>query len=142
MTQVLAVDDDNDCLVMLQHMLRLRGFSVTVASSGQEALGILPSVQPDLILLDVMMPGMTGLSVLETLKESYATQAIPVIIVSARGLDEDLMNGYVAGADYYITKPFTSSQLMYGIESVLGAAMPPMMGDARADDSEHAAGSH
>ncbi len=116
--QILAIDDDYDCLVMVQHMLRQMGFSVAGARSGLEALSIVKSVHPDVILLDLLMPEMNGFSVLEKLKEDPETSSIPVVIVSARGQDDDLLAGYVAGADYYVSKPFTSSQLLYGIEMV------------------------
>lgn len=119
--QVLAIDDDYDCLVMVQHMLRQMGFAVSAARSGQEALAIVGSVQPDVILLDLLMPEMDGYTVLEKLKNNPATRSIPVVIVSARGHDDDLLAGYVAGADYYVSKPFTSSQLLYGIDMVLGS---------------------
>lgn len=124
---ILAIDDDHDCLVMVQHMLRQMGFSVTGARSGIEALAVVGSVHPNVILLDLLMPGMDGFSVLEKLKENPVTQSIPVVIVSARGQDDDLLAGYVAGADYYVSKPFTSSQLLYGIEMVTGND-PPMLG--------------
>ena len=116
--QVLAIDDDYDCLEMVQHMLRQMGFSVSAARSGMEALAIVAAVQPAVILLDLLMPEMDGFTVLEKLRENPATKAIPVVIVSARGNDDDLLAGYVAGADYYVSKPFTSSQLLYGIEMV------------------------
>ncbi len=116
--QILAIDDDYDCLVMVQHMLRQMGFSVAGARSGLEGLSIVKSVHPDVILLDLLMPEMNGFSVLEKLKDDPDTSSIPVVIVSARGQDDDLLAGYVAGADYYVSKPFTSSQLLYGIEMV------------------------
>lgn len=124
--QILAIDDDYDCLVMVQHMLRQMGFAVSAARSGAEALAVVASVQPDVILLDLLMPEMDGFTVLEKLKANPATRSIPVVIVSARGQDDDLLAGYVAGAEYYVSKPFTSSQLLYGIEMVLGTK-PPMI---------------
>ncbi len=127
--QVLAIDDDYDCLVMVQHMLRQLGFGVVGARSGREALAVVGSVNPDIILLDLLMPEMDGFSVLEKLKEDPGTQEIPVVIVSARGQDDDLLAGYVAGAEYYVSKPFTSSQLLYGIEMVTGAEAPMMAAD-------------
>ncbi len=110
---------------MVQHMLRQMGFAVCAAASGAEALGIVTSVQPDIILLDLLMPEMDGFTVLQKLQENPATQSIPVVIVSARGQDDDLLAGYVAGAAYYVSKPFTSSQLLYGIEMVLGEPSSP-----------------
>ena len=130
--QVLAIDDDPDCLIMEQHMLRQMGFGVCTASSGAEALRIVETVRPDVILLDLLMPEMDGFTVLDKLKNNPATESIPVVIVSARGRDDDLLAGYVAGADYYVSKPFTTSQLLYGIDMVLSdtASLSPEQGGA------------
>ncbi len=120
---------------MLEQMLRQRGFSVSVARDGAEALGIVGTVRPDIILLDIMMPEMNGFTVLEKLKSDESTRTIPVVIVSARGHDDDMVDGYLAGAEYYITKPFTSSQLMYGIGTVLNSTSPAMLDDAATRDA-------
>jgi len=87
------------------------------------------------ILLDVMMPEMSGFEVLEKIKTTHATSKVPVIMVTAKMQDEDVMTGYQHGADYYITKPCTAKQLLYGIGLVLGraeaaAAEPPVKDDA------------
>lgn len=132
--QILAIDDDPDCLIMVQHMLRQMDFAAFTASSGADALGIVASVQPNVILLDLLMPEMDGFTVLDKLKTNEATKDIPVVIVSARGRDDDLLAGYVAGADYYVSKPFTSSQLLYGIEMVLASASPNLLPSTRLDE--------
>ena len=75
---------------------------------------------PDVVLLDVMMPEMSGFEVLERIKTTHATSKVPVIMVTAKMQDEDVMAGYQHGADYYITKPCTAKQLLYGIGLVLG----------------------
>ena len=74
----------------------------------------------DLVLLDVMMPEMSGIEVLQQIKDNSQTGRLPVILVTAKTHDEDVMVGYQYGADYYITKPFTAKQLLYGIDLVLG----------------------
>ncbi len=140
--QILAIDDDYDCLVMVQHMLRQMGFGVVAASSGVEALAVVGVVQPDVILLDLLMPDMDGYTVLEKLKENPDTQSVPVVIVSARGQDDDLLAGYVAGAEYYVSKPFTSSQLLYGIEMVTGAETPMMASESSVIDLSVSVGNH
>jgi len=117
---------------MVQHMLRQMGFGVCTASSGAEALAIVETVRPDVILLDLLMPEMDGFTVLEKLKNNPATESIPVVIVSARGHDDDLLAGYVAGAEYYVSKPFTSSQLLYGIDMVLNDTASLSAPDSRA----------
>ena len=75
---------------------------------------------PDCILLDIMMPNMSGIEVLNRLKERPETASIPVILVTAKSRDEDVLSGYKEGADYYITKPFSAQQLIYGVRLVLG----------------------
>ncbi|HUI26612.1 MAG TPA: response regulator [Candidatus Kryptonia bacterium] len=121
MSTILVVDDNPDSITILQSILETRGYGVLVASSGLEALQVVQGTpRPDLVLLDVMMPEMNGLEVLQKLKESHGTAKIPVILVTAKTHDEDVLSGYQYGADYYITKPFTAKQLLYGIDLVLG----------------------
>jgi CheY-like chemotaxis protein len=117
---VLVVDDNPDSVTILRTILESRGFQVSAATSGAEALEMLKTLTPDLVLLDVMMPEMSGLDVLQQIKESAPTGRVPVILVTARTHDDDVLSGYQYGADYYITKPFTSKQLLYGINLVLG----------------------
>ncbi|HVN84049.1 MAG TPA: response regulator [Candidatus Binatia bacterium] len=119
--KILVVDDNPDSITILQSILETRGYTVLVASSGVEALRIVDGdPKPDLVLLDVMMPEMNGLEVLQKIKETHATARIPVILVTAKTHDDDVLSGYQYGADYYITKPFTAKQLLYGIDLVLG----------------------
>lgn len=118
--KILVVDDNLDSVLIMRSMLEARGFTVNVAQSGAEALSQAELDVPDLILLDVMMPHMSGLEVLERLKANHATSKVPVIMVTAKMQDEDVMTGYQHGADYYITKPFTARQLLHGIGLVLG----------------------
>jgi DNA-binding response OmpR family regulator len=79
---------------------------------------------PSCLLLDVMMPRMSGLEVLKALKADPATADIPVIMVTAKTTDDDVLHGYQEGADYYITKPFTADELIYGVNLVLGRHPP------------------
>jgi putative two-component system response regulator len=118
---ILVVDDNPDSLTILQSILQPRGYAVLVATSGREALRLVDGdPRPDLVLLDVMMPEMSGLEVLQKIKDANTTAKIPVILVTAKTHDEDVLSGYQYGADYYITKPFTAKQLLYGIDLVLG----------------------
>jgi CheY-like chemotaxis protein len=119
-TRVLVVDDNPDSIIIMRGMLEPRGYSVVVAGSGVEALDVIRNEPPDVILLDVMMPEMSGLEVLQQLKEQENTGRIPVILVTAKSQDDDVVKGYQFGADYYIPKPFTAKQLLYGVELVLG----------------------
>ena len=118
---VLVVDDNDDNLRIMRGILVSRGFDVRVAHDGASALKLVEQKRPDVILLDVMMPEMDGMEVLDRIKGSPDSAAIPVILVTAKAQDDDLLAGYRFGADYYITKPFTPKQLLYGIGLVLGA---------------------
>jgi len=122
-TVVLVVDDDEDNTVIASTILRTHGYDVRVASSGMAALKILDEEHIDLVLLDIMMPEMDGIEVLDRMKSNPRSSAIPVILVTAKAQDEDVLTGYKCGADYYITKPFTSRQLLHGVALVLGTEM-------------------
>jgi two-component system alkaline phosphatase synthesis response regulator PhoP len=117
---VLIVDDSEDIALISARMLSSRGFAVITASDGAEALAIVGRQRPDCILLDVMMPRMSGLEVLQALKSDPAKADIPIIMVTAKTTDDDVLQGYQQGADYYITKPFTADELVYGVNLVLG----------------------
>lgn len=119
---VLVVDDNPDSVAIIRSILEAFGFSVQSAESGAEALQMLEGDLPDAMLLDVMMPEMSGLEVLEQLKKNPRTAKLPVILVTAKTQDEDVLVGYQYGADYYITKPCTAKQLLYGVGLVLGRA--------------------
>lgn len=118
--KVLVVDDNPDSVAIMRGMLEGRGYDVAAAHSGTEALQFLKKETVDLVLLDIMMPEMSGMEVLQRIKEDAATGRLPVILVTAKTQDEDVISGYQYGADYYITKPFTAKQLLYGIELILG----------------------
>lgn len=120
MPTILVVDDNDDSLRIIQMVLESNGFAVRLAKSGKEALESIKQEVPQLVLLDVMMPEMSGLEVLEKVRASAQTSRVPVILLTAKAQDEDVISGYQVGADYYITKPFTAKQLLYGIRLVLG----------------------
>jgi CheY-like chemotaxis protein len=120
-TVVLVVDDDDDNIVIASTILRTHGYDVLTASGGLAALDILEKEHVDLVLLDVMMPEVDGIEVLDRIKANPRHAGLPVILVTAKAQDEDVLTGYKCGADYYITKPFTSRQLLHGIGLVLGA---------------------
>ena len=127
---ILVVDDSEDIALISARMLTQRGFAVITACSGPEALAIVARQRPSCMLLDVMMPGMSGLDVLKALKADVTTASVPVIMVTAKTTDDDVLHGYQEGADYYITKPFTADELLYGVNLVLGhqpaqTARPP-----------------
>ncbi len=117
---IMVVDDNPDIITIVKTILEGKGYSVFSASSGAELLNMLKGQKPDLIILDIMMPEMDGLEVLSRLKAVSGTATIPVILLTAKVQYEDVLGGYKLGADYYITKPFTSTQLVNGINLLLG----------------------
>ncbi|HBX24545.1 MAG TPA: DNA-binding response regulator [Desulfotomaculum sp.] len=114
--RILAVDDDAKVLKILQHSLTREGFEVICASDGFEALERAKETKPDLILLDIMMPGMDGFETLRHLKEFLD---VPVIILSARGEELDRVVGFRMGVDDYQTKPFSPVELALRVKAVL-----------------------
>jgi CheY-like chemotaxis protein len=118
--RILVVDDNLDSVAIIRRILETQHYDVLAATGGSEALELLRQGKVDLVLLDIMMPEMSGLEVLQRIKGDAATQHLPVILVTAKTHDDDVLGGYQYGADYYITKPFTRKQLLYGIDLVLG----------------------
>ncbi len=119
---IFVVDDDYDTRTVVKTILVSSGFEVEDCESGMVALEKLKTITPELILLDIMMPGMSGYEVMVHLKQRPETQNIPVIMLTAKGEPEDLITGYKDYAvDYYIPKPFTTRQLITGVNLILGA---------------------
>lgn len=116
MVKVLLADDDPDTLDITAYALRREGFIVQVASDGREALRVWESGSPDIILLDVRMPKLNGFELLRTIRQQ---SSVPIIMVTARGDDDDVVRGLQLGADDYVTKPFSPRQLIARIRTVL-----------------------
>jgi len=116
---ILVVDDDPDILQLTRMTLERAGFTVNIAAGGLQALEYLRSEKPDLVILDVMMPEISGWEVLDFLKNNEATSTVPVLLMTARDLPDDIKVGYEYGARYYLTKPWTKKQLMKGIAVAL-----------------------
>lgn len=121
---ILVVDDDTDILALLEMSLTSDGFNVITASDGMEGLERAKTDLPDLILLDVMMPYMDGLQVIEKLKSDSDTSAIPVLWITAKSQTEDKLKGLETGGDDYITKPFDLREVSARINAVLGRTRP------------------
>lgn len=116
---ILVVDDEVDVVAIVRTILEANGYEALVAYSGAEALIQLAKHKPDLVVLDILMPEIGGLEVLEHMRETPSLAQIPVILLTTKTEDEDILLGYRSGADYYIPKPFTFKQLLYGIRLVL-----------------------
>ena len=120
--RILVVDDDPDILQFVEMNLDMDGFEPLTAESGRVALELARERPPDLILLDVMMPELDGLTVLRRLRSSPATSSIPVVLLTAKALAEDRVRGLDLGADDYITKPFDIEELLARVKDVLRRA--------------------
>jgi two-component system phosphate regulon response regulator PhoB len=117
--QILVVDDEPDILSVLVYHLSREGYRVRTAVNGPGALATAEADRPDLIILDLMLPGMDGYEVLQRLRSEEKTQAIPVILLSARREEEERVKGFQVGADDYITKPFSARELALRVEALL-----------------------
>lgn len=120
MTQVLVVDDEVGALTLIGIMLERGGFDVVKAEDAYAALNLLEGATPDLIILDVMMPGMNGIELCQKIRERDKTQDTPVIILSARGDPTSVEAGHAAGANDYLQKPILHHDLLTKVRSILG----------------------
>ena len=117
---ILVVDDDDDTRTLVKTILTSNGFSVRDARDGTEALNTLKEFKPSLVVLDIMMPGLSGYDVVVQMKQKPETQNIPIIMLTAKADPDDVLSGYKDyGVEYYITKPFTTRQLLAGVKLVL-----------------------
>ncbi len=123
MPKVLVVDDVPDNVKLISYELSDHGYEVVVAHDGPQALRIARETLPDVILLDVMMPGMDGIEVCRRLKSDPVLQPIPVVMLSARELESDIIAGLDAGAQDYVTKPFNARILLARVRSAVRAKM-------------------
>jgi len=141
--RLLVVDDEPDIVELLSASLRFAGYDVSSAANGKEALELAKSFRPDLVLLDVMMPGMDGFSVLTRLRGEG--HRVPVLFLTARDATEDKVRGLTTGADDYVTKPFSLSEVLARIGAILrrsnGGEVAPSsrltFADIELDDDTH-----
>jgi two-component system phosphate regulon response regulator PhoB len=117
--KVLVVEDEEDILELLRFNLAKEGFVVTTALTGEEGLKKARAEIPDLLLLDLLLPGMDGLQVARLLKEDPATRYIPIVMLTAKGEEADIVTGLELGADDYVTKPFSKKVLVARLRAVL-----------------------
>lgn len=118
--KILIADDEVDIVETLKFMLEVEGFDCQVAYDGEEALNLAKSVNPDLMILDVMMPKINGYKVCRLLKFDAKYKDIPILMVTARSQEEDKMIGEETGADEYITKPFEIEEVVAKVKKYLG----------------------
>lgn len=128
---ILIVDDEEDILELVEYTLKRAKFSCTRATSGTEAIHLAGTLLPDLVVLDLMLPGLDGYEVCSKLKGDPRTQAIPVIMLTAKGSDSDVVHGLELGADDFVPKPFSPSILAARVKAVLRRT-PKMLSDSNA----------
>ncbi len=116
--KILVVDDEPHIVRLVQVNLQKAGYTVSTASNGREALEAVANEQPDLMVLDVMMPEMDGLETLKRLKGNPETDDIPVILLTAKAQDADVFEGWKSGADLYLTKPFNPGELLLFVQRI------------------------
>lgn len=109
---VLIVDDETNIVVSLEFLMQQAGYQVAIARSGEEALEQLARLQPSVVLLDVMLPGIDGFEVLQHIRQTPDLQQIAVIMLTAKGRDVEITKGLAFGANAYITKPFSTRDLL------------------------------
>lgn len=117
--KILIVEDDQHIRKLLNILIRKDDVDIDEAVEGNEALKKLRDNRYDLVILDIMMPNVDGFSILKDMRERPETAQLPVIVVTAKTEDKDLMKGYSMGANYYITKPFEPQDLIHSIELIL-----------------------
>jgi two-component system phosphate regulon response regulator PhoB len=133
MARILVIEDEQDLQTVLAYNLRLAGHAVTSALRGNEGLSIAQTQPPDLILLDLMLPDLSGIEICKTLKADAATRHVPIIMLTAKGEEIDRVLGFELGAEDYVTKPFSLRELLLRIQAILRriqATGPQVSGDS------------
>ncbi|MCY3986394.1 MAG: response regulator transcription factor [Candidatus Dadabacteria bacterium] len=116
---VAVIDDEKDILNLITHHLKREGYQVKTFQSGKDFLLYVNSVPPDLVLLDIMLPGMDGLEICKILKNQPSTESIPIIMITAKSTEADIVVGLELGADDYIVKPFRTRELVARVKSIM-----------------------
>jgi DNA-binding response OmpR family regulator len=119
MAKILIAEDERDIRDLVAFTLRFAGYEVYAASNGEEAVELAPKVNPDLILMDVRMPRMTGYEACKVMKANLHLKDIPVVFLSAKGQESEIQQGLEAGAEEYLLKPFAPDQLTTRVKAIL-----------------------
>lgn len=129
MAKVLVVEDEQALSELLNYNLTKEGFDVALATDGDDALYMVEEDAPDIVLLDWMLPNVSGVEICRQLRARQQTRDIPIIMLTARGEEEDRVRGLETGADDYLTKPFSMTELVARMRAVLRRARPGVSGD-------------
>ncbi|MEM7506610.1 MAG: phosphate regulon transcriptional regulator PhoB [Pseudomonadota bacterium] len=127
--KILVVEDEEALAALLEYNLAKEGFDLSVARDGEEALLTLAEGGPDLVLLDWMLPGLSGIEICRQIRARAATRDTPVIMLTARGEEEDRIRGLDTGADDYLTKPFSIPELIARVRALLRRSRPTLSAD-------------
>lgn len=117
--KILIVDDEPNIVISLEFLMKKEGFEVAVANDGEEALAKVASFNPDLMLLDVMMPKKSGFEVCEALRADPQRAGLQIVMLTAKGRDTEVAKGLALGADAYVTKPFSTKDLVAMVKAML-----------------------
>ena len=129
MSRILIIEDDPSLVELLKYNLEIEGFDVSVARDGEEGLEAIDTQDPDLVVLDWMLPNMSGIEICRQMRQRTATRSTPVIMLTAKGEETDRIRGLETGADDYIVKPFSPAELTARIKAVLRRAHPEQAGN-------------
>ncbi|MFO1218090.1 MAG: response regulator [Burkholderiaceae bacterium] len=119
--KVLIADDEPNIVISLEFLMKREGYQVLVARDGVQALEAIQRERPQLVLLDVMMPGKTGFEVCQAVRADESLAAVKIVLLTAKGRDTDVAKGTALGADAYVTKPFSTKDLAARVRELLGA---------------------
>lgn len=142
-TRILVVEDEDSLATLLEYNLKREDFDVSLASDGEEALMKIDEGAPDIVILDWMLPKVSGLEVCRRIRSKPETKNLPVIMLTARSEEADRIRGLETGADDYLTKPFSTNELIARVRAVLRRIRPALVedeirhGDLRVDRSAH-----
>ncbi len=130
---ILIVDDEEDIIELIKYNLKNEGYDILTAFTGEQAIKIARQSLPDLIVLDLMLPGIDGLEVTKFLKNSAQTKELPIVMLTAKGEESDIVTGLELGANDYISKPFSPKELLARIRAILRRRRKHALDDPPAD---------
>ena len=124
--KVLIVDDEVNIVISLEFLMEQAGYTVDIARTGNEAMAKLAEFQPDLVLLDVMLPGINGFDICQRIRQTPEWAAMKIVMLTAKGRDVEITKGLALGANAYITKPFSTKALLAEVQNQLAADHAPL----------------
>lgn len=117
--RILIADDEENIVISLEYLMKREGFEVSIAPDGEQAMAMIRSERPDLVLLDIMMPKKSGFEVCQEIKADPDLKSVRIVMLTAKGRETEVAKGMALGADCYITKPFSTKELVERIRSML-----------------------